>query len=346
MRMSRVLATTLQVGYWLMYTALLFLFFLLLNAQRAPTLSLHNYASWALLMLISAVIPGAIAFYFAYLFAFNRFLHTKKIKQLVASSLLASFFSALVGSLLATVVISSSFWEVDGYSGAVFVLTILSLIALINFIMGLVIKGFVTWYDELQWKEELNRRNYEMELSLIKSQLDPHFLFNTINNIDVLISSDGKKASVYLNKLSEIMRFMLYETKTTQVPLTSELSYVEKYIDLQKIRTTHPENIRYSVESHAQGWVIEPMLFIPFIENAFKHFSNEGMIDVQFVILSNSIRFKCINTYDFHTGESKQGVGLGKELIERRLKLLYPDHHELDVTVDQNKYLVKLNLYR
>ena len=88
-------------------------------------------------------------------------------------------------------------------------------------------QGFITWIDEINMKEELSLKNNEIELALVKSQLDPHFLFNTINNIDVLISKNATAASNYLNKLSEIMRFMLYETKTEKIFLAKELLYIE-----------------------------------------------------------------------------------------------------------------------
>ncbi len=114
-----------------------------------------------------------------------------------------------------------------------------------------------------------------MELALVKSQINPHFLFNTINNIDVLISKDAERASAYLNKLSDIMRFMLYETKPAKIPLPKELTYIEKFIELQKIRTTNEHYVNYSIKGDTANFMIPPMLLISFIENAFKYADNK-----------------------------------------------------------------------
>ncbi len=140
------------------------------------------------------------------------------------------------------------------------VIVVIAFGALLNGIIGLVMKGFITSYGDIRVKEELNRKNFEVELALVKSQLSPHFLFNTINNIDVLIGIDAARASAYLNKLSDIMRFMLYETKTELIPLEEELAYIEKYIDLQKIRTANPDYIRFRVQGRAPGLLVPPML--------------------------------------------------------------------------------------
>lgn len=147
-------------------------------------------------------------------------------------------------------------------------------------------KGFITWYNDIKTKVELTKKNYEMEIALMKAQINPHFLFNTINNIDGLIQEDSDKASEYLNKLSDIMRFMLYETKTEKIYLAKELAYIGKYIELQKIGTSNPGYVKYEVQGEPANLLVEPMLFIPFIENAFKHTDDkrvENAIKIRFV---------------------------------------------------------------
>ncbi len=135
-------------------------------------------------------------------------------------------------------------WQKNGFSwdtGRVILL--LGVIAFANGVLALVIRGFITFYGEIRLKEDLKRQNAELELALIKSQISPHFLFNTLNNIDVLIEKDAfARASSYLNKLSDILRFMLYETKTDRISIGEELRYIREYIELQMIRTAHPES--------------------------------------------------------------------------------------------------------
>jgi LytS/YehU family sensor histidine kinase len=206
-------------------------------------------------------------------------------------------------------------------------------------------RGFITSYGDIHLKEELNRKNYEMELALMKAQINPHFLFNTINNIDVLIQKDATKASAYLNKLSDMMRFMLYETKTEKIALAKELHYIEQYIELQKIRTSNPNYIKYEVTGESDNLVIEPMLFIPFIENAFKHAENkriENAIHISIAIQKQSIRFECENAYSDEPQLKPEHGGLGNDLIERRLALLYPDKHSFTTTNKNGLYKVIL----
>lgn len=219
--------------------------------------------------------------------------------------------------------------------------------ALLNGILGLVMRGFITSYGDIDLKDELTKKNYDMELALVKSQLNPHFLFNTINNIDVLISRDAQQASAYLNKLSDIMRFMLYETKSEEVLLETELLYIGKYIDLQKIRSANPRYVSYEVLGDPAGLVVAPMLFLPFIENAFKHAENkkiENAIRIRFDISQQRILFACENHYNPLQGSNLDHGGLGNGLIVRRLELLYPQRHRLQIGNAGNLYTVELSI--
>ncbi|MBL4706934.1 MAG: histidine kinase, partial [Flavobacteriales bacterium] len=185
-------------------------------------------------------------------------------------------------------------------------------------------------------------------MALVKSQLDSHFLFNTINNIDVLIIKNAEEASDYLNKLSDIMRFMLFETKTEEIDLNKEIEYIEKYIELQKIRTSNSNYINYSVAGTPKDRSIAPMIFIPFIENAFKHTTNKKLknaIDITIMIGQNFVRLECINKIDPNRKLTQESNGLGNELIKKRLNLIYPEQHNLEVSNQNNVYSVFLTIY-
>ncbi|HXU26582.1 MAG TPA: histidine kinase, partial [Bacteroidia bacterium] len=167
----------------------------------------------------------------------------------------------------------------------------------------------------------------------------------TINNIDVMITKDAAQASAYLNKLSDIMRFMLYETKTEKIPLSKELTYIEKYIDLQKIRTSNINYVNYHVEGDGSNLVIAPMLFIPFIENAFKHAENKKLdnaVNVKLTLSKEMIIFECENKFSEGATNTDEQSGLGNELIAKRLQLLYPNKHTLSVNNKNLTYNVKL----
>ena len=183
-----------------------------------------------------------------------------------------------------------------------------------------------------------------MELQLIKNQFDPHLFFNTINNIDSLILKDAVLASDYLNKLSDIIRFVLYETRADKIPLSKEIEYMEKYIALQKIRTANETYVHFSITGTVGDKLIAPMVFIPFVENAFKHTTNkkvENAITIQISIDDTCVRLTCTNKYDSKLPAQAHG-GLGNELIKKRLNLIYPGKHELVVDNDNELYCVNL----
>lgn len=345
--MKKSVVFALHLGYWMMYFLMLFLMY---QATQAH-LEVSSFPGGRVMfnvLLSSAVIPALLGFYSSYVFLFPRFLKKKKILGLFLIGLLVYFTCAIIQDIYLSIVPGPGIF-VEQWDSAIGITITLTFIALVNGVMGLVMKGFITWYGDIKLKEDLNKKNYEMELALIKSQINPHFLFNTINNIDVLIEKDAAKASGYLNKLSDIMRFMLYETKTEIIPLEKELTYIEKYIELQKIRTSNANFIHYSVEGNPSNAVIAPMLFIPFIENAFKHAEDKKMengLNIKVSIESDSIIFDCENNYSVNEKTKLDQSGLGNELIQKRLTLLYPDKHALEVSDKNGTYKVKLTLFK
>jgi LytS/YehU family sensor histidine kinase len=181
----------------------------------------------------------------------------------------------------------------------------------------------------------------------VKSQLNPHFLFNTINNIDILIGIDANRASLYLNKLSDIMRFMLYETKSDLIPVSKEIEYIAKYIELQKIRTSVPNYVNFIVNNDGCDFMITPMIFIPFVENAFKHSEDrkeENAIRVNIVTTESFVLFECSNFFRINESKNNNDSGIGNDLIRRRLQLLYPSNHELKMEEEGEIFHVKLKI--
>jgi LytS/YehU family sensor histidine kinase len=235
----------------------------------------------------------------------------------------------------------------NGRSTALIVIGEMTFIATVSGIIALVIKGFITWFNEIKLKELLKEKNHEMELSLIKSKLDPHLLFNTINNIDTLILKDPVEASAYLNKLSDIIRFMLYDTKNDKISLSKEIEYIEKYISLQKIRTANDKYVDLSVTGIIGNKLIAPMIFIPFIENAFKHSNNkklENAITVNIIIKEETLQLVCENRFDSELKRQDNYGGLGNELIQKRLNLIYPEKHTLEINSSHDLYSVNLTI--
>ena len=293
-----------------------------------------------------AIIPALITFYISYNYLFEKLLSKKKFVSFLLIAIAVSVFAAISGAAIESLpfLFGSRYLFGDEYRSAVTILSIMTVAAAIHIATGSIMKGFITWYNDIRLKEELAAKNFEMELTLVKSQLNPHFLFNTLNNIDVLIESDPGKASAYFKKLSHIMRFMLYETKSEKIPVVKELSYIEKYVELQQLRSSNPLFVKYNYTGDPQGHFTEPMLFLPFIENAFKHAASKKEVEgikINFLFEPDKIVFTCANRYD-NRPQQQENSGMGFELISRRLQLLYPQKHDLKITKAEGRYTVRL----
>lgn len=288
------------------------------------------------------VLPiGACIFYASY-FSFKFFI--KRPVRFVWV-VLAYILYILAFSLPVYFAAKAGHVHIDHLRGFFAIALIVSPVLYFN-VFGFLFQTFIEWISDRKIKAELEKDKLISQLELLTSKINPHFLFNTINNIDVLIEKDAVMASLYLNKLSDILRFMLYETKTDKISLEKELAYIEKYIDLQKIRTSNANKINYSVKGEVKDLMIEPMLFIPFIENAFKHSESikaTTILEVNFVIEKGKITFECLNTYGA-TSLIKTENGIGNVLIEKRLSLLYPNKHSLQINDKDGTYKVKLVL--
>ncbi|MGG9964133.1 sensor histidine kinase [Ferruginibacter sp. SUN106] len=347
--MKRSAIIFLHAGYWILYLLLLILFVLFLEAGGIKTVSQGHEKMFGFIRLLSAmtIIPAVAGFYSFYSFLFDKYLSTKKILALCIAGVVTILACGLLGILGLNIITKGKIVVNTDIKVVLFVLLFMSILSLVHGIIALVMKGFISWYGDIKIKKELQQKNFDTELALVKSQLNPHFLFNTINNIDVLIEKDAAKASVYLNKLSDIMRFMLYEAKPEKIPLQKEVTYIEKYIDLQKIRTANVNFIQYSIEGDYSKWTIAPMLFIPFIENAFKHSSNKktghGII-IKIIVTAKTLHFYCENYISENPMHTDDSGGVGNELIQRRLNLLYPGQHDLVVTNNNNIFKVQLTI--
>ena len=290
------------------------------------------------------VIPSIICFYIFYFYLFPVFLAKKRIFLFIIYGL----FTWILLSLLSILI--SKHFSLEPFSGKQAILYLATTFIpsiLFSGVVGGLFKGFISWYSEIRIKEQLIQKNLKSELALLKAQINPHFLFNTLNNIDILIEKDSKAASAYLKQLSEIMRFMLYDVSSDFILLTKELEYVKKYIDLQKIRTANEKYVNFALIGDNNDLVIAPAVFIPFIENAFKHSTNkkiENAISIRIEIIENDISFSCINFFDNSNSFTQEKSGLGIDLIKQRLQLLYKDKHELDIIKTDNRFEVKLKI--
>ncbi|MEI7595116.1 MAG: histidine kinase [Bacteroidota bacterium] len=206
------------------------------------------------------------------------------------------------------------------------------------------LKMFKLWLSNQQRIRQLETLNLQTELNYLKSQINPHFLFNTLNNIYVQTRIDQNSAAQTILKLSDLLRFQLYECSKDKVTLASDIEYIKNYLELEKIRKTNA-NVNFQIEGTANGKMISPFIFIPFVENAVKHglnsSGNENYVNIFMKIDSESIIFEVENSYNIQPTKSADG-GLGLANIKRRLELLFPGKY--DLIIYDNGLIFKVTL--
>jgi len=204
------------------------------------------------------------------------------------------------------------------------------------------------WFQHQQEKQQLEKEKLQAELQFLKSQINPHFLFNTLNNLYSLTLKKSDSAPELVLKLSEIMRYMLYNSNDKMVPLEMEVNYLKNYIDLEKIRQVEKTRIKVELEGHINGQMIAPLLFIPFLENSFKHGVNNnidpGWVDVKLEIESDEVLFTVANNKPRKPRPDTGSGGIGLKNVKRRLDLLYPDKHELIIEDMPEYYRTQLKI--
>jgi LytS/YehU family sensor histidine kinase len=203
----------------------------------------------------------------------------------------------------------------------------------------------IDWFKKSRRQEELEKQNKNNELALLRSQINPHFLFNTLNNIHSFVYRDQDKTAFGIIKLSEIMRYMLNEANVDKVPLEKEIDYIKNYIELQKLRLKDPEFVEFKIEGDVFGKEIPPMLLISFVENAFKHGrKNSPAPGISIILKSfeNSLTFEASNYITKSSEKFSEESGFGLKNLRRRLELIYGKKYNLEITEDKEKYFVKL----
>jgi len=216
----------------------------------------------------------------------------------------------------------------------------------IFFIYSLLIRLAINWYENQKFQADFVNQKQKSELALLRSQVNPHFFFNTLNNIYSLVYQKSDDAPEAVMKLSSIMRYMLYDAATDKVLLEKEIEYLKSFIELEKLRLRNKDFVSLTINGQSDGLTIAPMILIPFVENAFKHASRTVAapgIMVRLDISAKEIVFEVKNYIrkNQHSPKDQQG-GIGLTNIQRRLELLYPQKFSLDITPSEELFIIKL----
>lgn len=204
-------------------------------------------------------------------------------------------------------------------------------------------------YGKLQQRMvETAKEKAEAELNFLKSQINPHFIFNSLNSIYFLINKENVEARGALHKFSEMLRYQLYEVNDDTIPIEKEILYLNDYMDLQQLRKDEKYSVQFNCAPDVKGFSIESLLLVPFVENAFKHISHynnkPNFVKVDMFRANKIFIFSVTNSKEeLQTTEQKTGIGLNN--VKRRLELLYSGKHELKITASENTFTVQLNLH-
>lgn len=216
-------------------------------------------------------------------------------------------------------------------------------------IYAILIWYLINAFESQKFKQELINQRQAGELALLRSQVNPHFLFNTLNNIYSLVYKKSDEAPEAVMKLSSIMRYMLYDATNDKVPLEQEIEYLKSFIELQKLRIENPDFVSLHIEGNAEGHFIAPILLISFVENAFKHGSKKHIpgVIIRLLITKDRLNLEVVNYLKKATlliNEPETGIGLSN--ISRRLALIYPGKHSLLISKEAEIFRVNLEIVK
>jgi two-component system, LytTR family, sensor kinase len=302
------------------------------------------------------VIFQAAGVYFNLYFLIPRFLEKGKYFQYITYVLLTIILTAaciVLGYYSSAWLSGRSFEELYGRDPKNFMFffqinTLPSTVA--SMTLGMSVKLTKNWLQSRKREKLMEKEKLETELNYLRSQFNPHFLFNTINSIFFLIHKNPDKASASLAKFSDLLRYQLYECNDKQIPLGNEIAYMENFIELEKLRQNEYIKIEFNKnQQHSKHLFIAPFILMTFVENAFKHVSKDAAqsnwIKIDLLLEEEKLGFSISNSA--FTSETKDVVnygGIGLKNVQRRLDLIYPGQYDLAINRTSQSFDVKLKL--
>ncbi len=207
----------------------------------------------------------------------------------------------------------------------------------------------VEWFEFDAKKKATENEKLIAELNFLKAQINPHFLFNTLNNLYYLAYSQSPNTTEVIAKLSQMMRYMIYDTNQPKVLLRKEIEYMESYISLERLRLNNQIPVQFNVKGNIDEVWITPLVLITFLENAFKHgvsnSNSDSWVNVDIEVKGKECVFSVENSKrSVPVQQSHEKSGIGLQNVQRRLELSYPERYHLDVKDSTDRYSVKLNL--
>lgn len=290
--------------------------------------------------------------YFNIYFLIPRFILTKKYKTYIFLFIVSLLVLYIIRTNLNFFLVTKNIWpEAGGNEQAYTFNHIIAVILGEVYVVALAtaIKLIFDWVYERDRVKDLQKVQLITELNYLKAQIQPHFFFNTLNNLYALTLEKSDIAPSVVVKLSEIMQYILYDVKEPKISLFTSINYIQNYLDLERLR--YGDNIITSTDiiGNIEDVTVPPLLFLPFIENCFKHGAKDNdniEVNISFENIENEwLIFKVENTYSkLKTKEVNTKPGIGNQNVKRRLELLFPNNFDLKTTTIDHKYCIQLKI--
>ncbi len=325
--------------FWLIYFVFNFFRFATINNDYWYSLK-SNLIEFPLNIVIT---------YFTIYYLIPRYILPKKYLHFFLLFTLSLMLFYLTRTGLNYILVTKNIWpEAQGSQEPFTMIHIVELIIGAIYVIALVsaIKLTYDWVNEKKRNDDLQRMQLETELNFLKSQIQPHFFFNTLNNLYALVIKKSPKAPNVVMKLSEIMQYVLYEVKEPKISLMKSINYLYSYLELEKLRYGERVKSEINIEGNIDDVEIPPLLFLPFLENCFKHGTNHSKdikVIIDFVVKDNFLYFTVENNF-VKSDDETPIHGIGIENVKRRLQLLYGSGYGLKTRSKGNTYTVNLKL--
>ncbi|MFK7969533.1 MAG: sensor histidine kinase [Bacteroidia bacterium] len=331
-----MIRTGLHTIMWLVYFALGVFY-------KSNSLPLDR----ALLHSLFTVGVSAVIFYTYAYWGIDRFFEKKRYSLFAAFSLIL-FVVAFVFRKMVEVPLFPDFFAFPGFEdgkripGYIFIITLLSML----------ISGIMRMFENRQARtrvmQELLKEQHVAQLQFLKAQINPHFLFNTLNNIYALAVTGSEKTADMVLLLSDLLRYVIYDGQDDAVSLQQEVKHIGKFIDLYQMKSEAPLNISFEKVGEIGAQKFAPMLLIPLVENCFKHSDIEtnpdGFISLSLAVEGHVLIFKTSNSFNLHDGQKDAVGGVGLANIRQRLSMHYPGEHTLAIDASNNIFSTSLSL--
>jgi sensor histidine kinase YesM len=298
---------------------------------------------------IVTVTLGMLLAYFHVYFLLPKLLFQKKIISYVLFFFIALAIFYFVRTELIFLFINENVWPESQTPQSAYAfnhILVVSLIGIYDIALATTVKLTASWIADRRRMEDMKSMQLKTELQFLKAQIQPHFFFNTLNNLYALTLEQSKQAPDVVLKLSKIMEYVLYDAKEPKTQLINEIKYIQNYIDLEKLRCQDNVNIQMELKGDLDDCEVPPLLFLPFIENCFKHGPKGGdnsNVIISFELENNVLKFFTKNNINTSTTDEKNH-GIGNKNVLRRLELLFADKFTYLSKIENKSYIIELTI--